>query len=430
MNTPIADFIKEYADKNAVRAHMPGHKGVGAIERYDITEISGADSLYEASGIIAKSEKNASDIFGCNTFYSTEGSSHCIRAMLCLAIMYAGRPIKVLAGRNAHKSFVSAVAFLGFQVEVDWVYGGSSYLSCNISAESLRLRFERGNIPHAVYITSPDYLGNMQDIAAISAVCHEYGVLLLVDNAHGAYLKLLGRHPIDLGADIVCDSAHKTLPVLTGGAYLHVRDADIAKKAKTALSFFGSTSPSYLILESLDRANAYLVGYADRIKSFLPAVEKLKNSIGLDTCGDEPMKITFLTKPFGYTGYEVAGHLEDRGIFCEFADPDHLVLMLTPENAGDIGRIRAALTSLERRPPLTSNPPRLSPAVRAMGIQAAMLSFSETVAVGDCEGRIAAAVTVGCPPAVPIVISGERIDKSAVRAFEYYGIDKVDVVKE
>ena len=430
MNTPIADFIKEYAQKNAVRAHMPGHKGVGGIERYDITEIAGADSLYEASGIIAKSEKNASDIFGCNTFYSTEGSSHCIRAMLCLAIMYAGRPITVLAGRNAHKSFVSACAFLGFQVEVDWIYGGSSYLTCDISAESLRVRFERGSIPHAVYITSPDYLGNMQDIAAISAVCREYGVLLLVDNAHGAYLKFLGRHPIDLGADIVCDSAHKTLPVLTGGAYLHVRDAEIAKKAKTALSFFGSTSPSYLILESLDRANAYLDGYADRLKSFLPAVEQLKCSVGLDTCGDEPMKITFVTKPYGYTGYEVAEYLEQRGIFCEFADPDHLVLMLTPENAGDIGRIREALISLERKTPISSLPPVLSMAERAMGLQAAMLSFSETVAVGECEGRIAAAVTVGCPPAVPIVVSGERINGGAVRAFEYYGIDKIEVVKE
>ena len=93
METPICDFVRRYAQSSALRLHMPGHKGVSLLgmEQMDITEICGADSLYEADGIIRQSEANASAIFGAKTFYSTEGSSQCIRAMLCLAVRYAGR---------------------------------------------------------------------------------------------------------------------------------------------------------------------------------------------------------------------------------------------------------------------------------------------------------------------------------------------------
>ena len=102
-----------------------------------------------------------------------------------------------------------------------------------------------------MYVTSPDYLGGMQDVAALAEVCHRYGTLLAVDNAHGAYLRFLrpSRHPLDLGADLCCDSAHKTLSVLTGGAYLHIArtaPTSLAENAKEALALFGSTSPSYL----------------------------------------------------------------------------------------------------------------------------------------------------------------------------------------
>ena len=120
-----------------------------------------------------------------------------------------------------------------------------------------------GRTPFGVYLTSPDYLGFVQDVAGLSAVCHAHGLPLLVDNAHGAYLHFLkegSRHPIQLGADLCCDSAHKTLPVLTGGAYLHLGPSVQADEAavRNALALFGSTSPSYLILQSLDAANAIL----------------------------------------------------------------------------------------------------------------------------------------------------------------------------
>ena len=134
MKTPIADFVRRYGAGGTLRLHMPGHKGRGplGVESLDITEIQGADSLYEASGVIRESEENASGLFGCPTYYSVEGSSQCIRAMVYLALLRAkaqGRRPLIAAGRNAHRTFLGALALL--DVEVLWLMprAGEGYLS-------------------------------------------------------------------------------------------------------------------------------------------------------------------------------------------------------------------------------------------------------------------------------------------------------------
>ena len=439
MNTPICDFVRRYIDSGALRLHMPGHKGIGEIEKLDITEISGADSLYEAEGIIAESELNASKLFGCSTFYSTEGSSQCIRTMLYLAVLKAreqGRKPVILAGRNAHKTFLSASALIDFHVE--WIYPreSESYLSCNITAEKLEECINGANEkPAAVYLTSPDYLGNVADISALSKVCKKYGIMLLVDNAHGAYLRFLtpSQHPMDLGADMCCDSAHKTLPVLTGGAYLHIADKSISENAKNALALFGSTSPSYLILQSLDKANVYLSdSYKEKLFAFCKKVQCLKKKLsqkGYSLVGDEPIKITVCAKSYGYLGYELADILRKNGIESEFADPDYLVFMLTPEYEGALDRIALIMESIPQKTPVKEKTEAFKAAKRVMSVRDAMFSPMETVSVDSCVGRILAAASVGCPPAVPIVVCGELIDVDAVKTFKYYGIEKCCVIK-
>ena len=440
MNTPICDFLAEYATKNNVRLHMPGHKGIGDVEKHDLTEIEGADSLYEARGIIMKSEENASRLFASHTLYSTEGSSLAIRAMLYLAMLTkaSGERATVLAGRNAHKVFVTAAALLDFDVE--WLTGNGSYLSCRIEASEVDERLHSmTKKPLALYLTSPDYLGNVADIHAISEVCKRHGVLLLVDNAHGAYLAFTepSAHPIALGADMCADSAHKTLPCLTGAAYLHIADTmpkQVKERAKSALSLFGSTSPSYLILASLDKANAYLAnGYKEKLSAFTARLDELKkelSSVGYEVVGNEPMKLTLMPKSYGYTGYELGAHLSKMGFVPEFSDPDFLVLMPTPEISDtELKGLLSALTALERRAPITDTPPAPALTERATSPREAVLSFAERIAVENAEGRILADVTVGCPPAVPIVVSGERISKEAIKAFKYYGIDFCTVVK-
>ena len=328
MKTPICDFVRAYAERDPVRMHMPGHKGraLTGPELLDLTEIEGADVLYRSRGVIRESEENAASLFGAaRTVYSAEGSSLCIRAMLYLALLTAkqnGLPARLLAGRNAHRTLMTAAALL--DLDVDWLYpkDKSGYLSCNLSAEDISEFLEKTTEkPAAVYLTNPDYLGNLVDIASIANMCHQNDVLLMVDNAHGAYLKFLpqSQHPMDLGADLCCSSAHKTLPVLTGGAYLHISEAApfiFAEQADNALMMFGSTSPSYLILQSLDAANAYLAdGYRRRLEAFVAQVGKLKEVLtayGYTLRGDEPLKLTIFAKPYGYTGNDLAGKKRRR----------------------------------------------------------------------------------------------------------------------
>ena len=441
MKTPICDFVKRYAESNAIKLHMPGHKGKSFLgfENFDITEIDGADSLYEASGIIAESERNASAIFGCDTYYSTEGSSQCIKAMVHLLSLDAkskGKTPYILAGRNAHKAFHSAVALL--DVDVDWIYPESeTYLSCNITSEKIDYIIKNSEKkPTAIYLTSPDYLGNTLDIASISSVCKKNDVLLAVDNAHGAYLKFLknSKHPIDLGADICCDSAHKTLPVLTGGAYLHLAN-DFSKKyasnVKNSLVLFGSTSPSYLILQSLDKANVYLEAHKTRLSDFFPKVENLKNELiknGYELYGNEVLKITIQTKKYGYLGTDFAKILNEKGIVAEFCDPDFVVLMITPE-IENLDEAAEILLSIPRLNPIKLYAPSFQKLERATSVREAILSPSELLPTENCLGRTVANSSVGCPPAVPIALAGEIVDENALKCFKYYGITKINVLK-
>lgn len=442
MDTPICDFVESYRKGRSVRLHMPGHKGASILgaEPWDITEIDGADSLFEASGIIAKSEQNASSLFGCPTFYSTEGSSLAIRAMVYLSVLRAkeqGQTPCLLAGRNAHKTFLSAVALL--DVPVRWLTPGegASYLSCPLTAADVEAAFRRER-PTALYLTSPDYLGNQLDLSSIAKVCRRYGVLLLVDNAHGAYLKFLptSQHPMDLGADLCCDSAHKTLSVLTGGAYLHLSPAlptSLLDRAKDALSLFASTSPSYLILASLDMQNAILSdGFAEKVKAFTGVISDFANALlshGYEVFHGEPFKITLQPKGYGYTGTELFRILKENGIHCEFCDPDHLVMMMTPCNTPeDFCRTKEILCALPRKTPITETAPPFSLPEKVLSPRDAILSSSRILPVDQIEGHICAFSSVSCPPAVPIVMSGERIDAHAVKCMRYYGITSCAVV--
>ncbi len=438
MNTPVADFVQRYAKAGMARLHMPGHKGrcfLGC-EPWDITEIHGADALYEAEGILAESEQNAAALFGSQrTCYSTEGSSQCIRAMLYLAVAASGSHT-VVAARNVHRAFVSAAALLDLEIRWLWPEESRSLCGCPISPAQLEETLHSlPEPPAAVYLTSPDYLGDMAEIPALAQVCHQHGTLLLVDNAHGAYLRFLqpSLHPLDLGADLCCDSAHKTLPVLTGGAYLHLSPtapAQLGPLAKSALGLFGSTSPSYLTLASLDLCNRYLAeGYPQRLTEAVKRLAELRERLtaaGWRVEPSDPLRVT-VAAPRGVTGQELAGQLRRQGVECEYADRDFLVLMATPENAPEeLAQAAAALGQC----PGEANPPQLPLArgERACSIRQAAFAPRETVDAAHSLGRVCGLPTVGCPPAIPIAVSGERITPEALALFAYYGIEQVEVL--
>ena len=484
MNTPICDFVKDYASKNPVRLHMPGHKGSNGSEgttagswidqvlKYDITEIDGADYLSAPCGIIAESEANAGKLFGCNTFYSTEGSSLCIRAMMFLIKKYAklkGHEPLVLAGRNAHASFVNAAALLDINVEWIMQKESDSYESCSISKDDIEkvikgyldTEYLIKKLPDAVYITSPDYLGNMHNIKELADICHKHGILLLVDNAHGAYLKFLENslHPIDLGADICCDSAHKTLPVLTGGAYLHVAYDDtkknpvdqgikdkrkfLADNARQALSVFATTSPSYLILQSLDLCNAYLDGNI-AIRKSADKVGDLKKALkenGYKLTGDEPLKIT-VGLPENGSSFDLCSKLIEKlienDIYVEYHDNTHIVMMFSGSSSDDdLEKVQRVLIAFadENKDALNnpdagekaepSDSKRKKAPYRSMSFKEAMLAPSEQVDVEKSIGRVLAMPALSCPPCVPLYMCGEVIRED----IKNYCTGKITVVK-
>ncbi len=443
MKTPITDFLEKYSSLGLSRLHMPGHKGNGSTgcERYDITEVSGADVLYSAEGIIRESEDIASELFSASTFYSTEGSTLAIKAMLKLATdgkRRNGRPL-ILAGRNAHRSFISAVALL--DLDVEWIYPciPSHIASSAVTPEEVASAIDGSCVrPSAVYLTSPDYLGGMADVGEIAKVCRDRDIPLLVDNAHGAYLAFLEEslHPISLGASMCADSAHKTLHALTGGAYLHIsrEHPEYVRRAEGALSLFASTSPSYLILRSLDECNAILSGgYRETLARCVERVEELKRRLrvaGVAVVDTEPLKITVNASEMGYTGIEIGGALRSQGVECEFRDSDYTVMMVTPDNTDlDLERVYTALAGLEKREGRGSYPPALSHTKRVMTVREAVFADSETLDISEAKGRICASATVACPPAIPIVIAGEVIGPEEINALSYYGITEIDVVK-
>jgi arginine/lysine/ornithine decarboxylase len=233
-----------------------------------------------------------------------------------------------------------------------------------------------------------------------------------------------------------CDSAHKTFPVLTGGAYLHIANSFDADKdeVRSALALFASTSPSYLILQSLDLCNSYLADdYRERLANCIARLGTIKSALaqrGVRAKETEPLKLVLTRDSCGYGGDELAKILRDHGIEPEFCDRDAIVLMATPSlEERDFERLERALSTLVAREPVTTDLPTPEIATRTLSIRDAIFSPSENTATKDAAGRICASPIVSCPPAVPVVMSGEIVTERAIELMLYYGIDQIQIIK-
>ncbi|MCD7811346.1 MAG: aminotransferase class I/II-fold pyridoxal phosphate-dependent enzyme [Ruminococcus sp.] len=442
LNTPVYDFLRSYASSGTLRCHMPGHKGRCSADipenpyELDITEICGADSLFEADGIIAESERNMSGLYEtAGTVYSAGGSTLCIQTMLALMKQENRR---VYAVRNVHRAFLNSAALL--DLEVEWIipeYSGG-ILSCRIDYDEVEDAVSKCEKPFCIYVTSPDYTGKTADIKTLSAICKKYGARLLVDGAHGAHLAFFEQscHPIALGADLCCDSAHKMLPALTGAATLHTSSAEYACRLKQTMTLFASTSPSYLIMASLDLCNKYIAedirrDIAENIGYISGFREKFSGR--LIFAEGEPFHMTIRAAESGYSGIDLARELRLQGVECEYADSGLTVLLMSPMNRReDYQRLDTALdNALKNLIPHEPKCERIELPVprKIMSIRNAVFAPSEEIPVERAEGRICASVKIPCPPAVPIAVSGELITEKHINIFKRYGILTVNVVK-
>lgn len=444
-NTPIYDFVMQYVDKDKLRLHMPGHKGshphpiLSEISKYDITEIEGADVLFQSNGIISASEQIASDIYDTKaTLYSTGGSTLSIQTMLSCTLSAKD---SVIVSRNAHVAFINACILL--DLDPIWVlptYHDVSGVSGQVTAQDISNTITSNPHAKAVYITSPDYLGNICDIKSISAVCKEHAIPLLVDNAHGSHLIILDKysHPIHQGADICVDSAHKSLPVLTGGGYLHISHDSHASKsvAKQHMALFGSTSPSYLTLLSLDLCNDYLLSNAKsdfaKMKKQIDTLKEIILSKGGKIIGTQNdfARLTIDCYSLGYTAKEILSILDAYNIEVEYHSDVHIVLMFSPYN-GDcaFNAVQKIFTDLPIKRKLKSPEFTFTLPIKILSPRDAYFSTKEVMPIDESLGRIVAENKILCPPGVPIVVSGEKINNNSLNLLKNYSIFSITVVK-
>lgn len=447
-NAPLYASLLKYASENPARFHMPGHKGgktsplfdvFGAAIGLDVTELPETDNLFEDEGAILEAEKLAAKFYGAReTLFSAGGSTLCIEAMLRLVSKGGG---KIVCARNIHRSVVNTMALLG--LEPVWVWPRpfeGSGLPGAVEPNDIEAAICQNTDIAAVFLTSPDYYGVMSDIAGISAVCRRHNIPLLVDNAHGAHLKCFdgSLHPIAQGADMTCDSAHKTLPALTGGAFLNINSPAFSRRdAKDAMMLFGSTSPSYFIMLSLDLARAWMEreGKAafDGLAKKVDAVRKKCASRGFFTPEGavfDPVRITIDTASRGISGGEAAQILRKKGISPEMSDERHVVLIPTPFNTdSDFERLEHALDALETKEPIPLVPYYADRPELVMTLRKAIISDTETVDVDNCAGRVAAEAKCPCPPCVPIVMPGELISERLAKSLKTYGVLSLKVIK-
>lgn len=429
---PLTSFLRNYAASKPLRCHMPGHKGrplpefpaLSAVLPYDITEIASADSLFEAEGILLEAEQQTAALYNSVAVcWSAGGSTLCIQAML--AAMKAENRT-VIAARTVHRAFLNACILLDLPVK--WVFperGG--LISGRYALRDFEAALKETERP-CLYVTSPDYTGAMQNIAGLSSLCMQYNAPLLVDNAHGAHLAFLEEnlHPMALGADFCCDSAHKMLPALTGGAWLHCREQGKAAEMKRHMQLFGSTSPSYLIMQSLEAATVYLKnGGAEQMQRCAERAALLREKLPqYQFIGDDPLHLSIAAN-----GLQLAEALRRRGLECEYADKTCLVLLLSPVmEEAEFAVIKQLLSECEPLPP-EAPPPLPEAPEQAVPMRRGALSSWEMVKLSEAEGRICGPVQVPCPPAVPIAVSGERLNREWLALMGFYGIDAVAVMK-
>ncbi|MDR2532223.1 MAG: DegT/DnrJ/EryC1/StrS family aminotransferase [Oscillospiraceae bacterium] len=429
VKTPIHDFLTDYNSKNQIRCHTPGNKG--RVFSRDITEINGADSLYDCNGIIAESERIAARLFGAEkTLYSCSGSTLAVQAMLSLVKTAlksrSDTALRVAGFRYAHRSFVSACALLSF--EVDWIYP-EEFLRAALSPNAVKAAIKPDTA--AVFVNSLDYYGGMCALEHINKICEKSDVPLLVDNAHGAYLAITKNHPLSKGAAMTADSAHKTLPALTGAAYLHINDTRFLPNAKAMTALFGTSSPSYLVLESLDLCNKHI---AESKTDAFKLVRDLKQSLieyGFDLKESDPLRITVKAHTRGYTGIELARIMRENKVECEYADENCTVLLFsTITTKAETKAVNSALKQIAEKTPLTPTDYPLLKPKRAMSLHSALFAPDSNCAVLSAEeaiGKVCAEIIAPCPPGVPLIMPGEIIGGEEARLLKGFGVERLRI---
>ncbi len=434
MDTPLYDALAARAGRETARFHMPGHKGravtpaLGELARLDFTELPDTGNLYDGGDVIEEAEKLWANAWGMPVCqFLTCGSTQGLHAALLLC---ARRGKKILVDRCCHRSVYNALGL--FDLSPAYLLRAQD---APVAPTALEKALAAEGGVKTVCITSPTYYGVLSDVPALAEICHRRGVALVVDAAHGCHLPFLGKNPFE-GADLVVSSAHKTLPVYGQGALLFAgTETFSAADLRWAASVCGTSSPSYLVMASLDWARAWMEGPGreayDKAAETCGRLRQAFGSLDAGRWGHRPLRgasgaparesmdptrLTLITNPPG-AGFAAQAELEALGVACEMADRDHVVFILTgADTPDDWARLEAALKQVGRFEPGGAQvamdlPPApqvvLSPAQALVGQRRRQV-------LAESEGFVAAQQIAPYPPGVPVIAPGEAITKKGL----------------
>lgn len=433
----LQEVLGAYERSAGARFHMPGHKGRGLagfwrpeLAYWDVTELSNTDNLHAPHGAIAGAQRAMAKAYGAKaSFFVVNGATNAVQAM----ILALSETDQLLLSRDCHRSAVSGAALRGIQTSyISPRYDEARGLLGMVAPEDLDYALTQTNAT-AVLVTSPNAYGFCADMKGLADVAHHHGALLLVDGAHGAHYPFSDALPHALGgvADLFAHSQHKTMDALTQAASLHLGECRISEEqVRRALAMTETTSPSYLLMVSLDWS-VYMAkrrDWAGQVARCLALEQKIEaidglvvfhDPVGIGVFERDRTRLVIDVTGRGYTGYEAQDQLEQSGIYLEMADARRLVLITTPNDEPSwYDRLLEALAKLELRKPIAGRlhgeETRFGGNEQCASIREATFAASEMIPLKSAEGRIAAEPIGIYPPGIALVMPGERIDRRAI----------------
>jgi len=440
---PLISALEEIIEKNKIMMHMPGHKGGKGFSesfrdnllRFDLTELPGLDNLHRPSGVIDKSMDACAKTFGAiKSFFLLNGSTSGIHAMLLSSFNKGDR---VLVSRNCHYSVINGLILFGIQpVFVMPRYNEEWQLVIPASTEDWEKALHKNPDVKGAIVTSPDYYGLCAPVSELSDIMHASGKLLLVDEAHGAHFIFSRKLPaaaLSVGADISVQSFHKTLPSLTQAAVLHIGSRRIdSRKVQKAVSMLTTTSPSYMIMASIEYARDLAGmegekryrGLLDRLelmKKEMLAMEKLRLVPDrLDGCERDPTRIVVNTVKSDISGFGLARILSSEcGIYAEMADEYNVVFITsTFDGEKEINELQQSIAGIdkkvERRKRGICSEKLLFTGECTIPDPRSYLECGVNVPINESEGYKSASIVTPYPPGIPVLCPGETILKEHI----------------
>lgn len=447
---PLYEAIVKFIKSDPISFHVPGHKNSILLKHefpelsrfltYDVTELTGLDDLHSPDGPILEAQNLLSDYYGTKRSYFLVNGSTVGNLIMILSAFKAGD--KVLVQRNCHKSIMNALALAKvYPIFIDPMIDEYTFVAEGVDQSLIKSAYAQYSDVKGLVVTYPNYYGMASHLEEIINIVHQHKGVILVDEAHGPHFHLGEPFPksaIDLGADMVVHSAHKMLPAMTMGSYLHINSNSISlSKVEYYYSVLQSSSPSYPIMISLDIARHFIANFNEGdVKYTLNQrdsfVTSLCNMEGVEVVSgnteQDPLKLIVRYK--GYSGYMLQRILEEENIYTEMADPYQVVLILPLLKMNMAYSYNEALVKIENvfkkyKPKpneikglIVDSDDKISSL--ALSYEEMANQSTEWVPFGSAEKRVASKMIIPYPPGIPIILPGEVITSKKIKLIKEY----------